>query len=982
MKKHSRSRLSHTKEDTLNAFQEAMALKLYNNVTNIDNGLSTKKSLHQIKNDLKSLNLIFHNLKARSMWNNWVMPVKFVSSTLGSQHNLTYPAETQFIVAPKADGVRKLLLCEFKSGNFYLIGAKDSLRLLNFKILPEHRGFVLDTEVVELPNGSTSILAFDMIASSEISLSDNILERRKLLVELVSKVSITSTKIGKNWIYNSNKRKINKNFASVVKYSRLFDKTEYDSRCSDCGMFLRSALTHTMESAKMGLAVFPICSRCLECYENFTAHDSKPKGETKGETNDETNDEKDFVSTDACIQSRISPLCESLVVKQIANDATSAIALIDSNIFEYPQDGFVFTPIITNIPKFSNSKNNGLQHGVLRFPRMVIKKCKLPFKWKPLHLLGIDFLVGEALQTDASGTRFELNLMMTDFIGDYGYFNTNHATLTINSQTGIRLSCSKCLLCEMDGHVWTECKENGHTVCENFEDFRNRHGERFFKVLACKLKKCSNCKKLSHCEKHYSSSKVCKMCAFANITAKPTKLCINIPPGPAEWAANRVIEAVYDFATSQFRFVRVRFDKTQANSLEIANRVLEIQQNPLKLKDILNLCKFPSKTNTAYRSQMMIPDRKSRFSSLRECHLGLKKYLCKHFGGPCIIDACSGALPDLQSWVTTGVRNVVAIEMDDDLVSRARARVAELAPSSTNVRIIHEDMTDPQLSIADELRFLNVNDGVDTVFCNFAIHYMWSTKDLTTRFLDNIIQDLKLNGRVVVTFMHGGKDITSPLKIFNSEGELEFEAVPVENTDQLNVFVKSIGSVHVEAVVGIAELEKRFLKHGLWLMASIPFSKLRGDAFYDLELSAAEEQMSDLYSAAVFVKVPMNTLPNCGLGITNGRDVPWPVFLLLLWNFKTDALVCLRRVCRSWRIAIDGMKIVNHDSQDLSNVRHRWYIDQNCQYEENNPLSLPSQGLLHRMGGRPASVDIELDAREAVAEQRRQIQDWEDDFSD
>ena len=121
MKKHSRSRLSHTKEDTLNAFQEAMALKLYNNVTNIDNGLSTKKSLHQIKNDLKSLNLIFHNLKARLMWNNWVMPVKFVSSSLGSQHNPTYPAETQFIVAPKADGVRKLLLCEFKSGNFYLM---------------------------------------------------------------------------------------------------------------------------------------------------------------------------------------------------------------------------------------------------------------------------------------------------------------------------------------------------------------------------------------------------------------------------------------------------------------------------------------------------------------------------------------------------------------------------------------------------------------------------------------------------------------------------------------------------------------------------------------------------------------------------------------------------------------------------------------------------------------------------------------------
>ena len=54
-----------------------------------------------------------------------------------------------------------------------------------------------------------------------------------------------------------------------------------------------------------------------------------------------------------------------------------------------------------------------------------------------------------------------------------------------------------------------------------------------------------------------------------------------VPEEQSSWAAHRIVEVHFNLATKQLEFVRVRFDKKEADSVKIASAILVAQQqNP------------------------------------------------------------------------------------------------------------------------------------------------------------------------------------------------------------------------------------------------------------------------------------------------------------------------------------------------------------------------------------------------------------------
>ena len=195
--------------------------------------------------------------------------------------------------------------------------------------------------------------------------------------------------------------------------------------------------------------------------------------------------------------------------------------------------------------------------------------------------------------------------------------------------------------------------------------------------------------------------------------------------------------------------------------------------------------------------------------------------------------------------------SVVAVEVDKHLYQKG---LFAIEPHKDDInqfpKIISVlgDMNFP-LSVPD-LKVLR--NPLDTIFCNFALHYFWESQDQTATFLQNLLPHLAERGRVVITILQGEVLQNGPIQVFSGKNNcLEFE-VNLLNSKSASVYVASIGVAHVEGVIMQEELKRRFENTGLELVLWLPFDNLL--TLSREKLSENEIKMSSMYAAAVFEK--------------------------------------------------------------------------------------------------------------------------------
>ena len=120
-------------------------------------------------------------------------------------------------------------------------------------------------------------------------------------------------------------------------------------------------------------------------------------------------------------------------------------------------------------------------------------------------------------------------------------------------------------------------------------------------------------------------------------------------------------------------------------------------------------------------------------------HYQIKGWLYETFRGTSIIDACSGALRDLHNWTEANITSVLAIENDEYLYQEGLVTIQRRSDKKYESlpRVLLElgDLSNPfDLSTIDMLSI-----PVNSIFCNFALHYFWGSEEETSVFLHSEI---------------------------------------------------------------------------------------------------------------------------------------------------------------------------------------------------------------------------------------------------
>jgi hypothetical protein len=337
-----------------------------------------------------------------------------------------------------------------------------------------------------------------------------------------------------------------------------------------------------------------------------------------------------------------------------------------------------------------------------------------------------------------------------------------------------------------------------------------------------------------------------------------------------EFGDTTVAEFLWNRLCHKWVFIRRRPDRSRPNSLDEVNFVLfEAAQHDYDIREMMQ---------AAYDSSL-ISDGETDEDVYEESTFGGYNRAVKHLlfcavGGERIADLGCGPAKDLERWRAAGASFVLAVDADEASIDAAeellkrnstyqnvrgcRRGVHKCWDSgySLTVQLAHGDLRDTAGPLKDavlasiqrmgeqEQRLtawrrhagtepLSLQIELDTVFCNFAIHYFVDAD------LQYIFDRVKPGGKLIVTYMESEK-IVAPIMTPALRVELD-----AESSERLMVTVATIGKVHSEARVDRASLIARCREWGLICEGFIPFGSFAS-------ILGPPSMETTLYCCAVF----------------------------------------------------------------------------------------------------------------------------------
>lgn len=366
-------------------------------------------------------------------------------------------------------------------------------------------------------------------------------------------------------------------------------------------------------------------------------------------------------------------------------------------------------------------------------------------------------------------------------------------------------------------------------------------------------------------------------------------------------ANNIIVE--FSYRNSEWTPERVRHDKTQlynstksitntANDYNVARNVMDTIMYPVTMDMLIG------KEDVSYE----IDDDAYYMRNTRRDNLETKPMIDFHNywvknhmlfekmqGKTSLFEFACGKGGDLMKWVRNGFKVVVGVDMvEDNLLNPVDGAYARLAKAqSTSLKGNEKyvfgqwDMSKPfvdgnQTFIRDTVlknvtetifglidknkikknmaKYYNIgNDVFDVVSCQFAIHYMFESRDVLNAFADNVASKLRVGGYFVGTCMDGHlvdqllTKLTTRSARGSKNGKLIWSItsrydVFDPNDDnfgkKIDVYVESINQVVSEYLVDFDALVRCMEERGLKLLDALP----------ELGLKTSHGYFKDLYT--------------------------------------------------------------------------------------------------------------------------------------
>ena len=333
------------------------------------------------------------------------------------------------------------------------------------------------------------------------------------------------------------------------------------------------------------------------------------------------------------------------------------------------------------------------------------------------------------------------------------------------------------------------------------------------------------------------------------------------------YKTNTVIEFRWDFSLHKFIPLRTRWDKTvnpkkHGNFSKVACDIWNNINNPIEKEYLL---KFYSNVKSGNEDFF--------FERMRRYHNKIKEYLynkyCKDTTS--LLELCSGRGGDMHKWIYNNIQNVIGYDISEKSIEECKRRLETTKiKNDYKYEFYKLDLTRDDTSdiICNTLASSGTLSTVDTVCCQFGVHYFFKSE----RTLDNIInvldKTLKQGGHFIVTFMDNKclDDLFGDKKSVSYEIDneivylLERESLEIQSNfgNALKITLNGnniLGEGSDEWIIDFDDFCKRMESRGYRCIETELFSKLYNPKMAGVELQECERNISFLNRYCVFEKV-------------------------------------------------------------------------------------------------------------------------------
>jgi hypothetical protein len=301
-----------------------------------------------------------------------------------------------------------------------------------------------------------------------------------------------------------------------------------------------------------------------------------------------------------------------------------------------------------------------------------------------------------------------------------------------------------------------------------------------------------------------------------------------------------------------------KYVEKNVTSLEHKNIVDELSKILVKIYMALNL---EHGNNREYAEDEIVGNlqeikkvsqrSKSWWINMRRFHNKIKddliKYSVKEVGeSPDLIDVSVGRGGDIWKWHSSGIQNVLGIDIDEESILEARDRFKnEPKLNDRNYVFEEKSISDPNVD------FSKLYGLYDIACCNFTIHYFFKNDETLRLVVERISKLLKNDGLFIGTTIIGEriKEINSKYVEIKMKDANSYSFKLKDVEDSGNYFQEQD---LVEYMVDFYKLEHICKKNNLFLVKRDNFGKLYEGS--KIKLNDWEKEISFMYDEFIFKK--------------------------------------------------------------------------------------------------------------------------------
>ena len=249
-----------------------------------------------------------------------------------------------------------------------------------------------------------------------------------------------------------------------------------------------------------------------------------------------------------------------------------------------------------------------------------------------------------------------------------------------------------------------------------------------------------------------------------------------------------------------------------------------------------------------------------KYANLRTFHNKVKTRLYNS-KGKTLLELCSGKGGDLHKWIHNDIKKVIGYDISSQSVTECYKRISQMKPK-TSMDLSNYTFNVLDLSKKENLEKIAIPD-VDTVSCQFGLHYFWDSEEKIREVLKCISRNLKRDGFFIGTIIDDStlnhwlpKDSQTHCIISDSREIVYYLSKKTFKNNfstQLEMYLAGnnyLSSMSKEYIINFDKLVELAKEYSLELKESVPFSNEKG--FESLE--EYEKHISHLYRSFVFQK--------------------------------------------------------------------------------------------------------------------------------